>query len=73
MRGRLTPTGESPRLDRGTFLVQAWPWNAASRSYSCWVKPAYYVITDGDGLAVWNYQGGAVPDVRVIEASSRHA
>jgi hypothetical protein len=38
-----------------------------ARSYSFWVKPAYYVITDGDGLAVWNYQGGAVPDVRVIE------
>lgn len=25
------------------------------------------MITDGDALAVWNYQGGAVPDVRVIE------
>ena len=37
-----------------------------ARSYAFWVKPAYYV-TDGDALAVWNYQGGAVPDVRVIE------
>jgi hypothetical protein len=38
-----------------------------ARSYAFWVKPAYYVITDGDALAVWNYQGGAVPDVQVIE------
>ena len=37
-----------------------------ARSYAFWVKPAYYVITDGDALAVWNYQGGAVPDVQVI-------
>jgi hypothetical protein len=38
-----------------------------ARSYAYWVKPAYYLITDGDSLTVWNYQGGAVPDVRVIE------
>jgi hypothetical protein len=24
-------------------------------------------VTDGDYFTVWNYQGGAVPDVRVIE------
>lgn len=40
------------------------------RSYAYWVKPAYYVITDGENLVVWNYQGGAVPDVRVIEVKS---
>jgi Type I restriction enzyme R protein N terminus (HSDR_N) len=40
------------------------------RSYAFWIKPAYYVITDGENLAVWNYQGGAVPDVRVIEVKS---
>lgn len=37
------------------------------RSYAFIIKPAYYVITDLDNLVVWNYQGGAVPDVRVIE------
>jgi hypothetical protein len=40
-----------------------------ARSYAFWVKPAYYMITDGDTLTVWNYQGGAVPDVRVFETS----
>jgi hypothetical protein len=39
-----------------------------ARSYAFWLKPAYYVVTDGDYLTVWNYQGGAVPDVRVTEA-----
>jgi hypothetical protein len=38
-----------------------------ARSYAFWLKPAYYVVTDGDHFTVWNYQGGAVPDVRVIE------
>jgi hypothetical protein len=37
------------------------------RAYSFWVKPAYYVVTNGDGLTVYNYQGGAVPDVKVLE------
>jgi hypothetical protein len=39
-----------------------------ARSYAYWLKPAYYLVTDGDYLSVWNYQGGAVPDVRVYEA-----
>ncbi len=39
-----------------------------ARSYAFWLKPAYYVVTDGDYLTVWNYQGGAVPDVRTCEA-----
>lgn len=38
------------------------------RSYAYWLKPAYYLVTDGDYLTVWNYQGGAVPDLRVCEA-----
>ena len=38
-----------------------------ARSYAYWLKPAYYVVTDGDYLTVWNYQGGAVPDLRVCE------
>jgi hypothetical protein len=39
-----------------------------ARSYAFWLKPAYYVVTDGDYLTVWNYQGGAVPDLRACEA-----
>jgi len=39
-----------------------------ARSYAYWLKPAYYMVTDGDYLTVWNYQGGAVPDVRVCDA-----
>lgn len=37
------------------------------RSYAFWLKPAYYVITNGDGIVVYNYQGGAVPDVKVLD------
>jgi hypothetical protein len=37
------------------------------RSYAFWIKPAYYITTDGDFLTVYNYQGGAVPDVKVLE------
>jgi type I site-specific restriction endonuclease len=39
-----------------------------ARSYAFWLKPAYYVITDGDHFTAWNYQGGAIPDIRVCEA-----
>ena len=38
-----------------------------AKSYAYWVKPAYYVITNGDALIVYNYQGGAVPDVKILE------
>jgi hypothetical protein len=38
-----------------------------AKSYAFWVKPAYYVITNGDVVIVYNYQGGAVPDVKVLE------
>ena len=37
------------------------------KSYSFWIKPAYYVVTNGDLLTVYNYQGGAIPDVKVLE------
>lgn len=37
------------------------------RSYAFWIKPAYCITTDGDFLTVYNYQGGAVPDVKVLE------
>jgi len=38
-----------------------------ARSYAYWIKPAYYVITDAQTLTAWDYQGGAVPDVKAIE------
>jgi hypothetical protein len=38
-----------------------------ARSHAFWIKPAYYVITDSDFVAVYNYQDGAVPDVKVLE------
>jgi len=37
------------------------------KSYSFWIKPAYYVTTNGDLLTVYNYQGGAIPDLKVLE------
>lgn len=37
-----------------------------ARSYANSMKPAYYVVTDGDLLTVWDYQG-AVPDVQKME------
>jgi hypothetical protein len=37
------------------------------KSYSFWIKPAYYVTTNGDTLIVYNYQGGAIPDLKVLE------
>lgn len=37
------------------------------RSYAYWLKPAYYVTTNGDVIVVYNYQGGAVPDVKVLD------
>jgi hypothetical protein len=40
-----------------------------ARSYAYWLKPAYYLVTDGDYITVWNYQGGAVPDLRVCETT----
>lgn len=37
------------------------------RSYAFWIKPAYYMTTNGNMLTVYNYQGGAVPDVKVLD------
>jgi hypothetical protein len=37
------------------------------RSYAFWLKPAYYVITNGDVIVAYNYQGGAVPDVKALD------
>jgi hypothetical protein len=49
-----------------------------ARSYAYWLKPAYYLVTDGDYLTVWNYQGAlfrtcgcATPDVpRSVRSST---
>jgi hypothetical protein len=38
-----------------------------AKSYAYWLKPAYYVTTNGDVVVVYNYQGGAVPDVKVLD------
>jgi hypothetical protein len=38
-----------------------------AKGYAFWVKPAYYVITNGNVIIVYNYQGGAVPDAKVLE------
>jgi hypothetical protein len=40
-----------------------------AKSYAYWIKPAYYVTTDGNLTSVYNYQGGAIPDVKVLEVS----
>ena len=37
------------------------------KSYAYWIKPAYYVVTNGDVITAYNYQGGAVPDVKVVD------
>ncbi len=36
-----------------------------ARSYAFWVKPAYYVVTNGEITDAYNYQGAA-PDVSVL-------
>jgi Type I restriction enzyme R protein N terminus (HSDR_N) len=38
-----------------------------AKSYAFWVKPAYYVTTNGDVVVVYNHQGGAIPDVKVLD------
>lgn len=38
-----------------------------ARSYAYWVKPAFYVTTNGTALIVHNYQGGAIPDLKVMD------
>ena len=33
-----------------------------AHSYALWVIPAYYVITDGQMVSVWDFQGAIAPD-----------
>jgi hypothetical protein len=35
---------------------------AQAHSYALWVIPAYYVITDGRIVSVWDFQGAVAPD-----------
>jgi hypothetical protein len=37
------------------------------RDYALWVRPAYYVITDSQSVAVWDYQGAIGPDFKLLE------
>lgn len=37
------------------------------RDYAMWVRPAYYVITDSQSVAVWDYQGAIGPDNKLVE------
>jgi len=39
------------------------------RSYALWVLPAYYVITDGRTVSVWDFQGAIAPDREVLRVS----
>jgi hypothetical protein len=39
---------------------------AQVRSYALWALPAYYVITDGRVLSVWDFQGAIAPDREVL-------
>jgi hypothetical protein len=50
--------GADQKPDAGTGQAQ---------SYAYWLKPAYYVITNGEMITVWNYQGGPVRDVKVMD------
>ena len=37
-----------------------------ARGYAHWIKPAFYVITNGNVIVVYSYQG-PVPDVRLLD------
>jgi hypothetical protein len=39
------------------------------RSYALWVVPAYYVVTDGKIVSVWDFQGAIAPDREVLRVS----
>lgn len=39
------------------------------RDYAMWVRPAYYVITDSQSVAVWDYQGAIGPDHKLVEVT----
>lgn len=39
---------------------------AQAHSYALWVIPAYYLITDGRMVSVWDFQGAVAPDIEVL-------
>jgi hypothetical protein len=40
-----------------------------AHSYALWAVPAYYVITDGRTISVWDFQGAIAPDREVLRIS----
>ena len=40
-----------------------------AHSYALWVIPAYYVITDGRIVSVWDFQGAVAPDRELLRVS----
>ncbi len=40
-----------------------------AHSYALWAVPAYYVITDGRTVSVWDFQGAIAPDREVLRVS----
>jgi hypothetical protein len=60
-------------VPRGTRLIKDEKELLAARdqahSYALWVIPAYYVITDGKILSVWDFQGAVAPDRELLRVS----
>ena len=42
---------------------------AQAHSYALWIIPAYYVITDGRIVSVWDFQGAVAPDRELLRVS----
>jgi hypothetical protein len=40
-----------------------------AHSYALWVIPAYYVITDGRIVSVWDFQGAVAPDRELLRVN----
>jgi hypothetical protein len=40
-----------------------------AHSYALWAVPAYYIITDGRIVSVWDFQGAIAPDQEVLRVS----
>lgn len=40
-----------------------------AHSYALWVIPAYYVVTDGRIVSVWDFQGAIAPDRELLRVS----
>jgi hypothetical protein len=40
-----------------------------AHSYALWVIPAYYVITDGRIVSVWDFQGAVAPDRELLKVN----